>query len=29
LIRFKQIMETGETVTTMGQPSGRMRQALS
>jgi uncharacterized membrane protein len=29
LIRFKQIMETGETVTTMGQPSGRVRQALS
>jgi uncharacterized membrane protein len=29
LTRFKQIMETGETATTMGQPTGRLREALS
>ena len=29
LTRFKQLMETGEIATTMGQPTGRLREALS
>jgi uncharacterized membrane protein len=29
LTRFKQIMEAGEVVTTLGQPTGRVREALS
>jgi uncharacterized membrane protein len=29
LTRFKQLMETGEIATTIGQPTGRLREALS